>query len=94
MKKILASVAVLSLSLGLVACDQNNKTKPQDVASEQSLKQLNIGYQKAALKLIVAKKTQAFEQAFPNVKVEWKEFPAGPQTLEALHMIYWSLKIV
>ena len=72
--------------MGLIACDQKNKTTNQEQVSEQSLKQLNIGYQKAALKLIVAKKTQAFEQAFPNVKVEWKEFPAGPQTLEALNV--------
>ncbi|RFS30716.1 aliphatic sulfonate ABC transporter substrate-binding protein [Acinetobacter sp. SWAC5] len=86
MKKILASVAAISISLGLIACDQKNKTTNQEQVSEQSLKQLNIGYQKAALKLIVAKKTQAFEQAFPNVKVEWKEFPAGPQTLEALNV--------
>lgn len=85
MKKFLSAIAIMGLSLNLISCSktptaQNETTEPQ----QAPLKTLNIGYQKAALKFIVAKKNQAFEQAFPDTKVEWKEFPAGPQTLEAL----------
>lgn len=75
------------LSLAISACSkkepetvQNNENQQQEIA----LNQLSIGYQKAALKLVVAKQNQFFEQAFPETKIEWKEFPAGPQTLEAL----------
>ncbi len=72
----------MSISLGLIACDQKNKTTNQEQVSEQSLKQLNIGYRKAALKLIVAKKTQAFEQAFPNVKVEMEGVSCGTSNFQ------------
>ncbi len=40
--------------------------------------------QKSALNLLVARQQKLFEQQLPNVKVDWKEFPAGPQMLEAL----------
>lgn len=91
MKNNWAVFAAVGLSLSLSACEKPQtpvEQKNTEVLPEKTevLKSLNIGYQKAALKLIVAKKTQAFEQAFPNVKVEWKEFPAGPQTLEALNV--------
>ena len=86
MKKVLTTLAAIGLSLNLISCEKTQKTAstPQQ-PSVNELKTLNIGYQKAALKLIVAKKNRNFEQAFPGVKVEWKEFPAGPQTLEALN---------
>jgi len=32
----------------------------------------------------VARDEKLLEQQFPNAKIEWKEFPAGPQMLEAL----------
>lgn len=81
MKKVITTILSLFLGLSLVACSKDKeKDQPQ-----QALKVLNIGYQKASLKLIVAKKNKLFEQAFPNTKIEWKEFPAGPQTLEALN---------
>ena len=85
--KIKYAIAATSLSLILSACDKNpttSDTSTSQKTQEQALKELSIGYQKAALKLIVAKKNQSFEQAFPSTKVSWKEFPAGPQTLEAL----------
>ena len=86
MKKVLTTLAAIGLSLNLISCEKNNKVDPINKSAENPpLETLNIGYQKAALKLIVAKKNQNFEQAFPGVKVEWKEFPAGPQTLEALN---------
>lgn len=84
MKKVFTAIAVLGLSLGLISCEKTPKVEPNN-PDKPALNTLNIGYQKAALKLIVAKKNQAFEQAFPNTKVSWNEFPAGPQTLEALN---------
>lgn len=86
MKKIWAVTTAITISLSLIACEKKTtETAGQNEPKATELKTLNIGYQKAALKLIVAKQNKAFEQAFPNVNIEWKEFPAGPQTLEALN---------
>jgi sulfonate transport system substrate-binding protein len=76
--------AIFTLSLGLSACSKPPQTEAAAKPQAQHLSHLNIGYQKAALKLIVAKKNHFFEAEFPNTQIEWKEFPAGPQTLEAL----------
>jgi sulfonate transport system substrate-binding protein len=46
--------------------------------------QLRIGFQKSAVNLVVLKQQGALEAKFPNAKVAWVEFPAGPQLLEAL----------
>lgn len=46
--------------------------------------QLRIGFQKSAVNLVVLKQQGALEKSFPNAKVSWIEFPAGPQLLEAL----------
>ena len=45
---------------------------------------LRIGYQKSAANLVILKQQGALERRFPNTKVSWVEFPAGPQLLEAL----------
>jgi sulfonate transport system substrate-binding protein len=45
---------------------------------------LRIGFQKAAVNLVIVKQQQVLEKRFPNTKVQWVEFPAGPQLLEAL----------
>jgi len=47
---------------------------------------LRIGYQKGSISLVLAKQHQLLEQRFANTKVEWIEFPAGPQMLEALNI--------
>ncbi|WP_298934357.1 sulfonate ABC transporter substrate-binding protein [uncultured Ramlibacter sp.] len=52
--------------------------------SAQPLQQLRIGYQKAAVNLVIIKQQGTLEKRFPNAKVQWIEFPAGPQLLEAL----------
>jgi len=46
--------------------------------------QLRIGFQKAAVNLVIVKQQGVLEKRFPNTKVQWIEFPAGPQLLEAL----------
>ena len=45
---------------------------------------LRIGYQKSAANLVILKQQAVLEKRFPNTKVSWVEFPAGPQLLEAL----------
>lgn len=45
---------------------------------------LRIGYQKAAVNLVILKQQGVLERRFPQTKVSWHEFPAGPQLLEAL----------
>jgi sulfonate transport system substrate-binding protein len=46
--------------------------------------QLRIGYQKSAVNLVILKQQGALEKRFPGARVQWIEFPAGPQLLEAL----------
>lgn len=75
-------IAILVSGFGLSGCSKQPEQQTDGTVNDIST--LKIGYQKAALKLIVAKQNQFFEKEFPNVKIEWKEFPAGPQTLEAL----------
>jgi sulfonate transport system substrate-binding protein len=50
----------------------------------KGLEQLRIGYQKSAVNLVILKQQGVLEKRFPNTKVSWIEFPAGPQLLEAL----------
>ena len=46
--------------------------------------QLRIGYQKSAVNLVILKQQGVLEKRFPSTKIQWLEFPAGPQLLEAL----------
>jgi sulfonate transport system substrate-binding protein len=46
--------------------------------------QLRIGYQKSAVNLVILKQQGVLEKRFPNTRIQWAEFPAGPQLLEAL----------
>lgn len=52
--------------------------------TEAPPKELRIGYQKSAVNLVIIKQQGTLEKRFPNTKVQWVEFPAGPQLLEAL----------
>lgn len=45
---------------------------------------LHIGYQKSSINLLVARQLGLVERRFPGTRVQWTEFPAGPQLLEAL----------
>jgi len=51
---------------------------------ETGLQTLRIGFQKSAVNLVILKQQGMLEKRFPNTKVQWVEFPAGPQLLEAL----------
>jgi len=56
----------------------------KDKAAAKPLELLRIGYQKSAVNLVILKQQGVLEKRFPNTKVSWIEFPAGPQLLEAL----------
>lgn len=47
---------------------------------------LRIGYQKGSIALVLAKEHQLLEQRFAQTQIQWVEFPAGPQMLEALNV--------
>ncbi|UFH48328.1 aliphatic sulfonate ABC transporter substrate-binding protein [Pseudomonas sp. KNUC1026] len=47
---------------------------------------LRIGYQKGSIALVLAKQHKLLEQRNPHTQVQWIEFPAGPQMLEALNI--------
>ncbi len=57
-----------------------------NTASAQDPAQFRIGYQKGSISLVLAKTHRLLEQRFPNTKISWIEFPAGPQMLEALNV--------
>ena len=67
-----------SAALGMVASPRSAR------AEEGPPAQLRIGFQKSAVNLVVLKQQGALEKRFPNSKLQWVEFPAGPQLLEAL----------
>jgi sulfonate transport system substrate-binding protein len=48
--------------------------------------QLRVGFQKSAVNLVILKQQGALEKRFPDSTVQWVEFPAGPQLLEALSL--------
>lgn len=54
------------------------------VADAGAPKEIRIGYQKSSINLLVAKQLGLVEQRFPGAHIQWIEFPAGPQLLEAL----------
>lgn len=47
-------------------------------------RQIRIGYQKSAVNLVIVKQHGTLEKRYPDAKISWIEFPAGPQLLEAL----------
>lgn len=53
-------------------------------AVDPSVKELRIGFQKSAINFAIVKQQKLYEKEFPNAKITWNEFPAGPQILEAL----------
>lgn len=55
-------------------------------AAEPQPETLRIGYQKGSVSMVLAKSHHLLEQRYPNTKITWVEFPAGPQLLEALNV--------
>lgn len=50
----------------------------------QTPPQLRIGFQKGSFNLALLKSYGLLEQRLPGTRIQWTEFPAGPQLLEAL----------
>lgn len=50
----------------------------------QPTPQLRIGFQKGSFNLALLKSYGLLEQRLPGTRIQWTEFPAGPQLLEAL----------
>lgn len=71
-----ACVLVLSVFIMLTAVAAG--------AGEIDPAELRIGYQKSAVNLLVARQLGLVERQFPGTRVQWAEFAAGPQLLEAL----------
>lgn len=62
-----------------------SKSDGNAIHNEDNVNKIVIGYQKSSLNSIALKsETTLLKKHFPNTKIEWKEFPAGPQMLEAL----------
>ena len=57
------------------------------VAAESSPEALRIGYQKSNISSVLAKNHLLLEKRYPQTKISWVEFPAGPQMLEALNVL-------
>ncbi|WP_435929745.1 sulfonate ABC transporter substrate-binding protein [Dryocola sp. BD613] len=55
-------------------------------AAQPGPERLRIGYQKGSVSMVLAKSYQFLEQRYPQTKISWIEFPAGPQMLEALNV--------
>lgn len=55
-------------------------------AAESAPDALRIGYQKGSVSMVLAKSHQLLEKRYPQTKISWVEFPAGPQMLEALNI--------
>ena len=70
------------LTTMLVACAMLGTTTVWAV--DPSVKELRIGFQKSSINFAIAKQQKLYEKEFPNAKISWNEFPAGPQILEAL----------
>jgi sulfonate transport system substrate-binding protein len=47
---------------------------------------LRVGYQKGSIALVIAKEQGLLEKRFAHTNIQWIEFPAGPQMLEALNI--------
>ena len=87
--KVFSKVSILGLLIAAATiggCQKIEQPSADTASSTENsaVKTLSIGFQKSSLNLLVARQQKLFEQAFPNAKIEWREFPAGPQLLEAL----------
>jgi sulfonate transport system substrate-binding protein len=71
LKVFFTGLALLSLTSPVMAADPAT---------------LRIGYQKGSIALLLAKEHGLLEKRFPQTAVQWIEFPAGPQMLEAMNV--------
>lgn len=83
-RRALQLLAVTAFSWSLANRYARAAQSAQPARPEQGPEQLRIGYQKSAVNLVILKQQGVLEKRFPGTKIQWLEFPAGPQLLEAL----------
>lgn len=71
-------LAALTLSSVLAA--------PAIAAGNAAPETFRIGYQKGSVSMVLTKTHHLLEKQFPDTRIKWVEFPAGPQMLEALNV--------
>ena len=83
--KYLTLTGILFFSFSLSACQKSETEHASTTQKNQNeTKTLTVGLQKSSLTLLIAREEKLLEKQFPNTEIRWKEFPAGPQLLEAL----------
>ena len=84
--KLFSLSALLGLAFSLSGCQKSETatTTADHPPAQPEIKTLTVGFQKSALNLLVANQQGYLAQQFPQSKIAWKEFPAGPQMLEAI----------
>lgn len=83
--KYLSLAGILCFSLSISACQKSENEQANKTNSDQQQSNtLTVGFQKSSLTLLIARQEKLLEKHFPNTEIHWKEFPAGPQLLEAL----------
>jgi sulfonate transport system substrate-binding protein len=81
--KVLSSI--LLSSVVITGCNNRTENAVTQNVSQDDVEKIVIGFQKSHLNLITLKTEESLIQKhFPKTQIEWKEFPAGPQMLEAL----------
>lgn len=83
-RQLLRLLAVTAATWGLAGPITASSAWAQTAATGKAPALLRIGYQKSAVNLVILKQQAVLEKRFPQTKVSWYEFPAGPQLLEAL----------
>lgn len=83
-RELLRLLAVTASVWGLSGPITSRNAWAQSSTAGKAPELLRIGYQKSAVNLVILKQQGVLEKRFPHTKVQWVEFPAGPQLLEAL----------
>ncbi len=81
-------IAGISISLAVSACTRTSSTNPTESSTNSNPVIVRIGYQKSATLLNGLKNQGNLEKTLSSSggSVQWTEFPAGPQMLEALNV--------
>lgn len=80
----IAAAAITMVALTLPAAHAQSPASTVKPTVAKPLTELRIGYQKSAVNLVLLKQQGNLNKRFPNAKIDWIEFPAGPQLLAAL----------
>lgn len=76
--------AALALLMAAAGVASTARAAGRETPADQRPATLRIGFQKSSINLLIAKQLALIERRFPETRIQWTEFPAGPQLLEAL----------